>query len=126
MVVCYTGLGILLISLLWILSDFWEWTVPEGIGERINDLKKKWYLSQIIVRFVNNNSIPEQEQFAYSLRQILPKIERELGAPVHVEVEMGRQDIALSEEEMRYLTCLSRSFAEFTWHRNDRVGYETE
>jgi len=120
-----TGLGAIL-ALLWVLSDSWEWSIPEAFEGKIQDWKKKWYISQAIVRFVIRSSVFEQEQFAYSIRHLLPKLEREFGAPVHVEIEIEGQDIALSVEEMRYISCLTRSFSEFTWHISERVECEAE
>lgn len=119
-----TGLGAVL-TLLWIISD-WEWSIPEAFEGKIQDWKKKWYLSQAIVRFIIWSSIFEQEQFAYSLRHVLPKLEREFGVPIHVEIEIGGQNSTFSEEEIRYITRLTRSFSDFTWHINERVEYEGE
>jgi hypothetical protein len=116
-----TAVGAVLASLLWIFADLWEWAIPKALEEKIHNWKKRLYHSQVIVRLVNKDSISEHEKYAYSLRHIVSKIERELGVPVHVEVEMDRQDIVLTEEEMRYISCLSRSFSEFTWYVREQV-----
>lgn len=120
-----TGLGVVL-ALLWVLTDSWEWSIPEALKGKIQDWKRKYYLSQVIVRFVIRSSIFEQEQFAYFIKHLLPKLELEFGAPVHVEIEIKEQDIELSEEEVRYITCLTRSFSEFTWNVSQRVECEAE
>lgn len=120
-----TGLGAVL-ALLWMLSDSWEWAIPEALEGKIQDWKKKWYNSQAIVRFAIRSSIFEQEQFAYSIRRLLPKLEQEFGAPVHVEVEIEGQVSAVSEEEIRYIRCLTRTFSEFTWHISEQVECEAE
>ena len=120
-----TGLGAIL-ALLWILSDYWEWSIPEALEGKIQDWKKKWYNSQAIVRFAIRSSIFEQEQFAYSIRHLLPKIEQEFGVPVHIEVEIDGQESAVSEEEIRYIDCLTRSFSEFTWYISEQVECEAE
>lgn len=124
--VYYTGLGVVLISLLWSWSGSWEWNIPWVLEEKVNSTKMKWYSSQLIVRFVRQSSISEQEEFAHSLRFILPKVERKLGVPIHAEVEVAHEKIALSEEEMRYLHCLSRSFSEFSWCRPDHGACEMD
>lgn len=120
-----TGLGAIL-ALLWILSDSWEWTIPEDLEGKIQDWKKKWYNSQAIVRFVIRSSIFEQGQFADSIRCLLPKLEQEFGVPVHVEVEIDGQGSVISEEEIRYTGCLARCFSEFTWHISEQVECEAE
>lgn len=120
-----TGLGAVL-ALLWILSDSWEWSITEALEGRIQDWKKRWYNSQAIVRFVIRSSIFEQEQFVYSIRRLLPKLEGEFGGPVYVEIEIDGQDIDLSEEEIRYISCLTRSFSEFTWQISQQVECEAE
>lgn len=108
-----TGLGAL-VALLWVLAGYWELTVPEVLGERITDWKRKHYKSQITVKFIKEESIYMQEQFAFSLRRFLRDMEREMGIPVHCEIELWGED-GLSEEELRYIQCLNRSFSEFTW-----------
>lgn len=120
-----TGLGAV-VALLWILTDSWEWAIPAELEGKIQDWKKKWYLSQGIVRFVTKNSIFEREQLAYSIRHLLPKLELEFGIPVHVEIEIDGQDGFFSEEEIRYITCLNRAFSEFTWHISETLECEAE
>ncbi len=120
-----TGLGAV-VAMLWILADSWEWAIPTALEEKIQAWKKKWYLSQAIVRFVIKSSILEQEQLAYSIRRLLPKLELEFGVPVHVEIEIEGQSSSFSDEETRYITCLNRAFSEFTWHISETLECEAE
>lgn len=120
-----TGLGAV-VALLWILTDSWEWAIPTVLEGKILDWKKKWYLSQALVRFVVKSSILEQEALAYSIRSLLPKLEREFGVPVHVEIEIEGQDSSFAEEELRHITCLNRTFSEFTWHISEKMECEAE
>jgi hypothetical protein len=121
-----TGLGVVFASLLWIFVDFWEWSVPKVLEEKIVEWKKKWQDSQGVLRFVIEEPILDQEHFMYSLKGMLPRLERELEVPLHVEVEVNHQDIVLSDEEVRYINCLTRAFSEFTWNIKDRVKYEAD
>ncbi|AFM02330.1 hypothetical protein Desde_4069 [Desulfitobacterium dehalogenans ATCC 51507] len=115
-----TGLGAL-VALLWILTDYWEWTVPEGIGHKITDWKKKCYKTQITVKFTNQESIYRQEQFAFSLKRFLRDMEQEMGMPVHCEIELWGEKDEFSEEELLYIKCLNQSFTGFTWSIQETI-----
>lgn len=116
-----TGLGAL-VALLWILADYWEWSVPVGIGDKITDWKRKCYKSQITVKFTNQESLYKQEQFAFSLKRFLKDMEREMGIPVHCEIELcGESGEEFSEEELRYVKCLNQSFSGFTWRVQETI-----
>lgn len=80
-------LGVVLTSALWKIDGVWEWTVPEGIEQRILEWKRKWYWSQVIIRVMSDVPIEELEQFAWSLKEALPKLQKELGIPVALEIE---------------------------------------
>lgn len=120
MVLYLTGLGVVFFCLLWILVGIWEWSVPKGLEKKIINWKKKKYHSQGILHFETEKPITEQEHFIYSLKQLMPKLERELGLPVHVEIELNHQDTSFSDEEIRYISCVTRAFSEFTWRINKR------
>lgn len=115
-----TGLGAL-VALLWILADYWEWSVPERVSSKLTDWKRKSYKSQITVKFMNQETIYKQEQFAFSLRRFLRDMEREMGMPVHCEIELYGEKGELSEEELRYVKCLNQAFSGFTWRVQETI-----
>ena len=116
-----TGLGAL-VALLWILVDHWEWSVPEGVGSKLTDWKRNYYTSQITVKFTSQEALYKQEQFAFSLKRFLKEMEREIGMPVHCEIELcGEEGNGFSEEELRYVKCLNQAFSEFTWHIQETI-----
>lgn len=103
------------VSILWVFSGLWEWTVPRGMEERINHWQRKWVLSQGIVSFMGRDAFEEMERFCYSLKRRLIQLEREFQMPVHAEIQMECQE-TLSDKEQRYFLCLERKFTGFTWH----------
>lgn len=115
-----TGLGVI-VALLWIIADYWEWTVPEELGHKITAWKRKSYCSQITVKFTNQESIYRQEQFAFSLKRFLGEMERKMGLPVHCEIELWGEQDEYTEEELLYLKCLNQSFSGFTWSIQERI-----
>lgn len=136
-----TILGVVLTSTLWGMSGQWEWTVPKSVERKIIDWKRKWYWSQINIRMISNGPIEDLEQFAWSLKTSLPKLQRELGVPVRLEIEWkepeslavlaeyGMEDTSDYIQEVRqqlegkgdgegndlYFSCLSRCFPELFW-----------
>lgn len=109
-----TAMGALA-AFLWILAGSWEWSLPQGIGEKLTNWRNNRYTSQIIIRFINQDSIYMQERFAFSLKGFLREIQDQIGIPVHCEIKIIKEGGALDEEELHYIQCLNRSFAEFTW-----------
>lgn len=83
----WTIFGVVLTGALWRSSGLGEWTVPRGFEDKILAWKKKWYWSQIILRVMSDVPVEELEQFAWSLGRELPKLEKELGVPLFVEIE---------------------------------------
>lgn len=56
-----------------------------------------------------------QERFAFSLKGFLREIQDQIGIPVHCEIKIIKDGVPFDEEELHYIQCLNRSFAEFTW-----------
>lgn len=131
-------LGLLLTGTLWRVSGQWEWTIPKSAEQKIIEWKRKWYWPQIIIRVISNDSIEDLEQFAWSLKSFLPKLQRELGVPIHLEIEWKEPesvavlaeydmpDISDHVQKMQYgsdevqevrqqFSCLNRRFPEFFW-----------
>lgn len=104
-----------LAALMWILAGTWEWSLPQEMEEKIIDWKRNRYTSQVIIKFINQDSIYMQERFAFSLKGFLREVQEQIGIPVHCEIELIKEGEPLSEEELRYIECLNRSFGEFTW-----------
>ncbi|AGA70801.1 hypothetical protein Desdi_3415 [Desulfitobacterium dichloroeliminans LMG P-21439] len=109
-----TALGAI-VALLWLLADYWEWTMPATTEKKIIDWKRSCYKSQIIVKFINQESIDQQERFAFSLRYFIRDMEREMGIPIHCEIELSGQENQLTAEELRHIQCLKQAFSSFTW-----------
>ena len=85
-----------------------EWSVPGGIEQKIRGWKRKWYCSQIILRVLCKVPLEELEQFAWSLKKDLPRLQRELGMPIVLEIESP-----VLMESTEY--CLYRRFPELYW-----------
>ncbi|MGI1657415.1 MAG: hypothetical protein ACRKFN_00385 [Desulfitobacterium sp.] len=113
-----TALGAI-VALLWLLADYWEWTMPASAEKRIVDWKRNYYRSQVIVKFINHESIDQQERFAFSLRHFIRDMEQEMGIPVHCEIELSGQRGQLTTEELRHLQCLKQAFSSFTWRMQE-------
>lgn len=113
-------LGVVLTGVLWRVSVF-EWSVPGGIEQKILRRKRKWYCSQIILRVLCKVPLEELEQFAWSLKKDLPRLQRELGMPIILEIEFPVLDsteyIQMDTYLMKdsYFSCLYRRFPELYW-----------
>ena len=115
-----TGLGVL-IALLWLMADSWEWPVSKSIENKISVWKGKFAGSQIIVKFTNPETIYNQEQFALSLKPFLRHLEAEMGIPVRCESELSGDEGRFSEEELIYIKCLNQAFSGITWHIQETI-----
>ncbi|HVJ47997.1 hypothetical protein [Desulfitobacterium sp.] len=91
--------GVVLTGTLWGISGLWEWTVPERLEQRILEWKRKWYWSQVIIRVISDVPIEELEQFAWSIKSTIPKLQRELGIPVVLEIEWKAPELLIDPAE---------------------------
>ncbi len=112
-----------LAALMWILAGAWEWSLPQKFEEKIIDWKRDQYTSQVVLKFINQDSIYMQERFAFSLKVFLREVQEQIGIPVHCEIELIKEGEPLTEEEFRYIQCLNRSFKDFTWRIQENKDY---
>lgn len=133
-------LGVLLISTLWGITGRWEWTVPQVIEQKIIQWKREWCYIPMIIRVTCTEPIEALEMFTWSLKSALPKLQRELGFPVRLEIEWKEPEVAAAlassgsskhkgriqnvenagEEDQgisQEFSCLNRRFPEITWVR---------
>jgi len=121
----YTALGVV-ITLLWVLADSWEWSIPETLEEQLREWKRKWGDGQAEVSLPIKDSLINQEQFLSSIKSMLPRLERELGNPVHIAIDVSGDNRVLTEEEIRFLDCFLRSHSEYTWRFSGQAEFQAE
>lgn len=114
-------LGFVLTGVLWRASGY-EWSVPAGIEQKILRWKREWHYSQIILRVFCQAPLEELEQFAWCLKRDLPRLQRELGMPIRLEIEspalMESTNYMQMDTYMNkdlYISCLYRRFPELYW-----------
>ncbi|NMA69630.1 MAG: hypothetical protein GX958_09455 [Desulfitobacterium sp.] len=109
-----TAMGALA-AFLWILAGTWEFSLPQGVEKKLINWRSNQYSSQIIIRFIAQESIFMQERFAFSLKGFLRDMQDQIGIPVHCEIKLIKEGEPPTEEELHYIRCLNRSFGDFTW-----------
>ncbi|WP_425805999.1 hypothetical protein ACHOLT_04270 [Desulfitobacterium sp. Sab5] len=120
-------IGVVLSGILWKLSGEFEWRVPEEAEQKVLMWKRKWYSSQIILRVICEVSLDELEQFVWSLKRDLPRIQRELGMPIVLEIESSTLQESIDCLNMDtyasrdvYFSCIFLRFPELHWVNNAR------
>ena len=126
MEIYYTGVGTIIASVLWVFSGIWEWSVPKIIERKVNNLMKDTNYKNASFQLKGEKNFYEHEQFAYYIKNILPRLERDLGHLVHVEVQIDGNGGSFSNEEKRYFSCLSRLFTEYSWTMKESLDCKAD
>lgn len=110
----FTGAGAVFASILWVFAGAWEWSVPKNTEEKLIRLREKFNYKNAFFQLKENKTIFDHEQFAYYIKALLPRLEKELKMPIHVEVQIENSRI-ITDLEKKYINCLTRVFPQFTW-----------